>query len=305
MPDSDPWTWHLRLGHRNLVDIRRAVRWNLISGIPFEILTRKNTVRSICDACARAKSTKYTGRTLVHQDVVKQRGQRLNVTDIEDPEPPEEQFVSDDEQIEEDNEPVETDRTTSLLAIRVGRLRDLASAKPLTNSISIMFTDMKGPFKVPGLKGKLYAQSFIEGKTKFLRRYYFQYKSEALRNLKHPLEVALKSEQTRLMAYCSDGAPELISRGCLALLAEHGCKFLYSPPYAPQLNAVVERNHRTTFESAHAMAIHSLLPNSLWTYAAEYATHIFNCLPTNTSSGFMSPYQARYGLVPDVSHLRM
>ena len=80
---------------------------------------------------------------------------------------------------------------------------------------------------------------------------------------------------------------------------------LYSPPYAPKLNAVVERNHRTTFESAHAMLIHSTLPNSLWNYAAEYATHTFNCLPTNTSSGFMSPYQARYGLVPDVSHLRV
>ena len=181
-------------------------------------------------------------------------------------------------------------KTCSLLTMPVGRLRDLASAQPLSNSISVMFTDIKGPFKVPGLKGEVYAQSFIEGKTKFLRRYYFQYKSEALQNLKkHLLEVALKSEQTRLMAYCSDGAPELISRGCLALLANHGCKFLYSPPYAPKLNAVVERNHRTTFESAHAMLLHSLLPQSLWTYAAEYATHIFNCLPTNTSSGFMSP----------------
>ncbi len=57
--------------------------------------------------------------------------------------------------------------------------------------------------------------------------------------------------------------------------------------------------------STHAMLIHSLLLNSLWTYAAEYATHIFNCLLTNTSSGFMSAYKARYDLVPDVSHLCM
>ena len=176
----------------------------------------------------------------------------------------------------------------------------------MSNPISIMFTDIKGPFKVPVLNGEVYAQSFIEGQTKFLRRYYFQFKSKALRILNHLLEVSsLKSEQARLMSYCSDRGPELISRGCLALLADHGCKFLYSLPYAPKLNAVVERNHRTTFESAHAMLIHSMLPNSLWTYAAEYATHIFNCLTINTSSGFMSPYQARYGLVPDVSHLHM
>ncbi len=55
LPDSDPWTWHLRLGHRNFIDIRRALCLNLICGIPFEILTNKNKVRSICDACARSK----------------------------------------------------------------------------------------------------------------------------------------------------------------------------------------------------------------------------------------------------------
>ena len=181
------------------------------------------------------------------------------MTDIEDPEPSDVEFVSDDEEAtQEDNAPPMSSKTVSLLTKPVGRLRDLASAQPLLNTIPIMFTDIKGPFKVPGLKGEVYAQSFIEGKTKFLRRYYFQYKSEALKNLKHLLEVALKSEQTRLLSYCSDGAPELISRSCLALLAEHGCKFLYSPPYAPKLNAVVERNHRTTFESAHAMLLHSL-----------------------------------------------
>ena len=168
----------------------------------------------------------------------------------------------------------------------------------------MMFKDIKRPFKVPGLHGEIYAQSFIEAHTKFLRRYYFQYKSEALSNLKHLLEVALTTEDTRLLAYCSDGAPELISRSILSLLANENCKFVYSPPYMPMLNAVVERNHRTTFESAHAMLIDSDLPNSLWTYAAEYATHIFNCLPTNTKFGYMSPYQARYNLVPDVSHLR-
>ena len=198
LPDSDPWTWHLHLGHRNLADIRRAIRLNLIVGIPFEILTHKNKVRCICDACARSKSTKYTGRTMVHQDVVKQRGRgrRLNVTDIEDPESSDLEFVSDDEETpEENNGPaVMSSKEHSLLTLRVGRLRDLASAQPLVNTISIMFTDIKGPFKVPGLHGEVYAQSFIEGQTKFLRRYYFQFKSEAFKNLKHLLEVALKSE---------------------------------------------------------------------------------------------------------------
>ena len=116
-----------------------------------------------------------------------------------------------------------------------------------------MFTDLKGPFRTAGMKNEIYAQSFIEGDGNFLRRYYFTFKSSSIENLRHLLEVILKTENTRLMAYCSDGAPELISRGCLKLLADSGSKFLYAPPYTPIQNAVVERSHWTTFESAHAM----------------------------------------------------
>ncbi|MFN9901693.1 MAG: hypothetical protein ACK55Z_23495, partial [bacterium] len=63
-----------------------------------------------------------------------------------------------------------------------------------------------------GLKGEIYALSFIEESTKYLRRYYFTYKSQAIANLRDLLESKLKAEGTRLLAYCSDGAPELISR---------------------------------------------------------------------------------------------
>ena len=190
------------------------------------------------------------------------------------------------------------------ITVPVGQSRDIAKAQPITNTISLMFTDIKGPFKVPGLGGEIYAQSFIEADTKFLRRFYFSYRSEALANLKKLLEVALASESTKLLAYCSDGAPELISRGCVKMLADHGSKILWSPPYAPTSNAVVERNHRTTFESAHAMLIDSGLPSVFWVFAAEYSTQIFNCLPTTTKSGYMSPVQAKYGLVPSVAHFR-
>ncbi len=46
-----------------------------------------------------------------------------------------------------------------------------------------MFTDLKGLFKTAGTKGEIYAQSFIEEEWKYLRRYYFKYKSQAAENL--------------------------------------------------------------------------------------------------------------------------
>ena len=81
------------------------------------------------------------------------------------------------------------------------------------SNIPIIFTDLKGPFPTTGTKSEVYAQSFIEGDTKFLRRYYFSYKSQAVENLRDLLENKVKVEG----AYCSNGAPELISRECISL----------------------------------------------------------------------------------------
>ena len=102
------------------------------------MLTRKVFMRAICDACARSKLTKYTDRTMVHQSVVKQRVQRLNVTDIEDPEPSEVEVVNDDDDdaIEEDNGPLQNSETPASLTLPVGRLRDLKTCPTLYLSCS-------------------------------------------------------------------------------------------------------------------------------------------------------------------------
>ena len=89
----------------------------------------------------------------------------------------------------------------------------------------MLFTDVKGPLTPAGTEGEIYAQSFIEGDTKFLRRYYFKNRSECLKNVRHLLEGVLLAEKSRLLAYCSDGVPELISRECVYLLAQYGSKF--------------------------------------------------------------------------------
>jgi hypothetical protein len=286
-------TWHLRLGHRNIQDLKTAVKKNLISGVPASILKSKKRRHSLCDSCVRAKSTKYIRRKKARNTHLQQSNQSKSS-----------QISHDGEDSYESVDESDGGNEIKLTDVPVGRSRDIAKAQPLTNSIPIMYTDLKGPFPTAGIKGELYAQSFIEGNTKYLRRYYFTYKSECITNLRDLLDSQLKAEDTRLLAYCSDGALELISRDCIKLLAQYGSKFIYSPPYSPNLNSIVERNHRTTFESAHAMLNESGLPNIFWVYAAEYSTYVYNCLPTETSSGYMSPIQARYGIIPDVSRLR-
>ena len=40
LDESDIETWHIRLGHRNTLDLTDAVRKNLVSGPPASVVTR-------------------------------------------------------------------------------------------------------------------------------------------------------------------------------------------------------------------------------------------------------------------------
>jgi hypothetical protein len=102
----------------------------------------------ICDSCARAKSTRYVRRKKVRQAILKQsKRDFVNVTDIVDDESSADDYEADDVDDELD--------TSTTTAVTVGRLRDIAKAQPLSNTISIIFTDLKGPFKTAGLGNEI------------------------------------------------------------------------------------------------------------------------------------------------------
>lgn len=186
----------------------------------------------------------------------------------------------------------------------VSHLKELSKAGPLKTVVPLICTDIKGPFRETGLNNEAYYQSFIEADTKYTRVYMFQHKNQAIENLKDLVENQLMVEKSELRCYQSDGAKELISRDTVNYLTSRNIKFTYSPPYTPEKNGLVERNHRTIFECAHALLLESGLPTMFFTYAVKYAVLIFNNLPTKTALGDMSPCEAKYGLVPDVSKFR-
>ena len=75
------------------------------------------------------------------------------------------------------------------------------------------------------------------------------------------------------------------------------CWFL---PYTSEMNAIVERYHQTIFNMGHAMLVGSVALMKYWTYAIQHAL-----FPTTTEFGYMSPYQAKYGVPPEVDHIKI
>ena len=116
---------------------------------------------------------------------------------------------------------------------------------PISMEIKRISTDIKGPLSIAGPKGEVYYQSFIDNSTKWIYAYFMEYRSEALGNARHLVEKQLPMEYGQqhvvLRQYMSDGAPELISSDILSLMHCRGTQVCWSPPYTPELNAIVER----------------------------------------------------------------
>ena len=105
------------------------------------------------------------------------------------------------------------------------------------------------------------------------------------------MNKGLASEGQTLIEYHSDSAAELISKEVVSFLAGNGSKVSYSSPYTPEQNSLAERGNRTVWESAYAMWLGSILPALFWPLAVVYAT--------NTAFGWISPFQAKYGVVSE------
>ncbi len=48
------------------------------------------------------------------------------------------------------------------------------------------------------------------------------------------------------------------------------------------------------------MLLEALLPLFFWEYAVEYASFIYNSMPTTTAYGVMAPITAKYGIIADL-----
>jgi hypothetical protein len=274
-PKESITLWHRRLGHRNLRDLQYAIDVPLLKGPSRFMKKLKKNDEPLCPDCARAKSTRFHFRKRkCSQDKFDDSVLPSSTSDL----------------LNNFNEDSDGEECVDFQSDTIPRV--------LTKVIDQISTDIKGPFNIPARSGEVYYQGFIEKHTKWLYDYYMNTRDQALDNIKHLVEVEFTRLVLTLRSYHADGALELVSKKLINYLSSKGVYVTYSPPYTPELNAIIERSHRTIFESAYAMLLHSGLPDEFWIFAVKYAVAIYNRLPTNTAYGYMSPFEARYGEIP-------
>ena len=101
-----------------------------------------------------------------------------------------------------------------------------------------------------------------------------------------------------------DNAREFIGGAVGRLCAEERIEWRRTEAYVHDNAGKVERMHQAIAHMVRPMLLTAGLPASFWFLASAAAVHIRNRMPTRANKDQLSPYEARFGVVPNVSHIK-
>lgn len=190
-----------------------------------------------------------------------------------------------------------------------------AKRKPFPKNVGNPYTyfgqrlssDLCGPFP-KSIQGYRYMLNIVDGCTNHLSTYMLRSKSSD--EVKAALTDFLKVnnpylQHGRPIRWHTDNGGEFTSADTDEFCKEFALNRSFSVPYAPPMNAHAERMWGIILRTMRIIIHASGVDESFWTYAASHATHLHNVLPSTRLAGEMSPYQAKYGMKPDVSNIRV
>ena len=90
----------------------------------------------------------------------------------------------------------------------------------------------------------------------------------------------------------------------LRFLGEKGIAYEPAPPYTQHKNGVAERMIRTLNTKARSKMWEANVPTNFWPEAIRTACCLRWRSPTTSLSGNRSPFEALFGTVPPIEHLR-
>jgi hypothetical protein len=156
----------------------------------------------------------------------------------------------------------------------------------------------------PTTSGYKYVKSFIDGHTRLKYIYLLKKKSDVGGALRDFI-VKLEREHDYLVkSVYADNAAEFTGGDLNIFLREQDVKFTSSSPYSPESNGLAKNFNKVLFARVRRLLDHSGMDTVMWREASHHAVHILNITPSR-SLGNITPHEAAYGVVPNVSKLRV
>jgi transposase InsO family protein len=185
------------------------------------------------------------------------------------------------------------------------KLRECPHIRPIkkgTYPLECIHADMAGPFPEVGVDGSRYWVCFIDDFTQMSWVYPVKERSEFEECFHHLLQQFERPERRCHFLHLDRGG-ENRSHSLTRLCRDRGIKLSYTGTEQHEQNGLAEVLNRIILEKLTPTLLKSGLALKWWPYFLKAVNRIRNLWPTASIS--TTPYQAWYGDVPDLSHLRV
>jgi hypothetical protein len=178
-------------------------------------------------------------------------------------------------------------------------------ASRTTTPFELVHSDLCGPMK-RSIGGSQYYIIYIDDCTRYTEVYFLITKTaeEVSAKFRH-YHAWVETQGFHVKRFRSDnGSGEYSNSVFLGLLGEKGITFEPSPAYIQHKNGTAERMIRTLNTKARSIMWDANAPIKFWPEAIRTACYLHRRSPTSSLSGNRSPYEALYGTIPKIGHLR-
>ncbi|KAJ9509139.1 hypothetical protein QJQ45_001625 [Haematococcus lacustris] len=177
------------------------------------------------------------------------------------------------------------------------------NAAPVTAPLGLIHMDVCGPMHARARDGSLYVATFLDEHTKLSVCVPISSKSQVPDVVRTVIEQLETQSGFRCKAIRTDNGTEYVNNRMKEYCSSKGIVHQHSAPYSPQQNGAAERLNRTIFEKARSILHAANISLSFWAHAVKYANYIRCLLPVSGQP--LTPWEAFYGVKPDLSGLRV
>jgi len=160
-----------------------------------------------------------------------------------------------------------------------------------------------GQFDPLGENDKKYVLAILDDFTHYLVVYILRHKEEAATNIRRYVLHINNLSTKKITTVRCDNAIEFISEDLREFFGESGIDLDLTPPYAHELNGLIERMLETLSGQIRALLYSKFCPLEWWPYAAEAAAYLINRSPTDALDD-VTPFERWMGHKPDLRYVR-
>ena len=176
---------------------------------------------------------------------------------------------------------------------------------PATALLQHVWVDVKGLLLDKHVLEFRYFVLFIDEKSRYMTVYPLLEKADAFSAYKFFEARVERLTNSRIINLHLDMGGEWMSNEIRAHCRNRGIKLLFTAGYAASMNSTSERTIRSVIEHASSLLRAAYLPVGFWVCAVKTSVYLLNRSSHSALEDMMTPYEAWYGRMPNIGHLRI